>query len=148
MSRIVYKGRSYGSIHEMPPDVRQAYDKEHGKQGKSAAAKSLTDLVTMSPEIREIYERAMGNVEQKTASSQPLEDLPRTEDIFRQAAPGSMRDQPSDEILYQPSRPVVEPMPPNIEPEEGIGMRGLVVGVVVALVITGLAYLASQFLLL
>lgn len=150
MSRIVFRGKTYYSVFEMPPNVRRAYEKEQQKQrsneGSDSTAKSLTDLVDMPDEIKEIYERALGNVEEKNASSRPLSELPKTEDIYRQSAPADMKNLPSDESLYQPSRPVVDPVPPTIEPDEGIGMRGLVWGVIVALVLTGIAFVVSRFI--
>jgi len=47
-----------------------------------------------------------------------LEELPKTEDIYRQSAPG-----------------------------EGIGMRGLIWGVIVALIITAIAFVISRLIL-
>lgn len=151
MSRIVFRGKTYYSVFEMPPNVRRAYEKEQQKQraneGNASTAKSLTDLVDMPDEIKEMYERALGDVEDQPVSSRPLNELPDTEDIYRQSAPAEMKNRPSDEILYQPSQPVVDPIPPTIEPEEGIGMRGLVWGVIVALILTGIAFVVSRFIL-
>jgi hypothetical protein len=151
MSKIVFRGKTYYSVFEMPPVLRQAYEKEQKKaratETNTAASKPLTDVVDMSPELREIYDRAVSKVEEKTASSRPLRELPKTEDIYRQSAPSDMKHMPSDESLYQPSRPIVDPVPPTIEPEEGVGMRGLMLGVVVALVLTGIAFVLSRFLL-
>lgn len=151
MPRIVFRGKTYYSVFEMPPAVRRAYEKEQqkavSKEGNISGAKSLTDLVDMPDEIKDMYERALGRAEENPVSSRPLSELPKTEDIYRQSAPSDMKDKPSDEILYQPSRPVVDPMPPTIEPEEGIGLRGLVWGVIVALILTGLAFVVSRFFL-
>ena len=151
MSKIVYKGKTYYSVFEMPPNIRQAYEREQKKarsaETKSTAGKPLTDIVDMSPEVKKIYERAASNVEEKSGSSRPLEDLPKTEDIYRQSAPADMKHLQSDESLYQPSRPVVDPIPSTIEPEEGVGMRGLVWGVIVALIISGFAFLLSRLFL-
>jgi len=151
MPKIVFRGKTYYSVFEMPPLVRQAYEKEQKKaraaEAANTASKPLTDVVDMSPEIKEIYDRAVSNVEEKPASSRPLGDLPKTEDIYRQSAPADMKHLPSDESLYQPSRPVVDPMPPTIEPDEGMGMRGLAWGVIVALIISGIAFVLSRLLL-
>ena len=150
MPKIVFKGKTYYSKFEMPPLVRQAYEKEQKKarstESTNTASKPLTDIVDMSPEVKEIYERAIGNVEEKLVSSRPLGDLPKTEDIYRQSAPADMKHLPSDESLYKPSRPVVDPVPPTIEPIEGMGMRGLVWGVIVALIISGIAFVLSRLL--
>jgi hypothetical protein len=42
---------------------------------------------------------------------------------------------------------VVDPLPPTIEPVEGIGMRGLMWGIVVALLLTGIAFVLSRLFL-
>jgi hypothetical protein len=151
MSRIVFRGKTYYSVFEMPPLIRQAYEKEQKKarstETNSHAAKPLTDVVDMSPEMKEIYERAVSHVEERPASSRPLEELPKTEDIYRQSAPDDMKHLPSDESLYQPSRPIIDPVPSTIEPDQGLGMRGLILGVIVALVISGIAFLLSRLLL-
>jgi hypothetical protein len=150
MPKIVYKGKTYYSKFEMPPLIRQAYEKEQKKarsvETNNNASKPLTDVVDMSPMVKEIYERAVSNVEEKSASSRPLGDLPKTEDIYRQSAPSDIQHLPSDESLYQPSRPLVEPVPPTIEPVEGMGMRGLIWGVIVALIISGVAFVLSRLL--
>jgi len=56
----------------------------------------------MSPQLKEIYERAQGKVQERPVSSQPLNELPKTEDIYRQAAPDNMKHLPSDESIYGP----------------------------------------------
>jgi len=94
MPKIIFRGKTYYSEFEMPPNVRQSYRKEKRK------------------------ERAVNNVEEKPASSRPLEELPKTEDIYRQSAPS-----------------------------EGIGMRGLIWGVIVALIITAIAFVISRLIL-
>ena len=123
MPKIVFRGKTYYSEFEMPPNVRQAYRKEKRK------------------------ERAVSNMEEKPASSRPLNELPETEDIYRQSAPDDMKHLPSDESLYRPSRPIIDPVPSTIEPNQGIGMRGLAWGVIVALVLSGIAFLLARLLL-
>ena len=151
MSKIVFRGKTYNSEFEMPVDVYQAYQEEKRQEGSAkengTVANPLTDVVDMSPEIKEIYERAVSHVEEKPTSSRPLRDLPKTEDIYRQSAPDDMKHLPSDESLYQPSRPIIDPVPSTIEPDQGIGMRGLAWGVIVALVLSGIAFLLSRLLL-
>jgi len=151
MSKIVFRGKTYNSEFEMPVDAYQAYQEEKRQEASteenSAITKPLTDIVDMSPEIKEIYERAVSHVEERSASSRPLEELPKTEDIYRQSAPADMKHLPSDESLYQPSRPLVDPIPSTIEPDEGIGMRGLAWGVIVALILTGIAFVLSRLIL-
>ena len=150
MPKIVYRGKTYYSEFEMPPNVRQAYRKEKRKERSAeengTVAKPLTEVVDMSPEMKEIYERAVSHVEKRPVSARPLEELPKTEDIYRQSAPEDMKQLPSDESVYRPSRPIIDPVS-TIEPDQGIGMRGLMWGVIVALVLSGIAFLLSRLLL-
>lgn len=151
MSKIVFRDKTYYSVHDMPADVRQAYEEEQEKERSTdkhnAATKPLTDIVDMPPEVKEIYERALNKVDERPVSPRPLGDLPKTEDIYRQSAPADMKHLPSDESVYQPSRPIADPMPPTIEPEEGVGMRGLIWGVILVLVLIGIAFVVSRFIL-
>ena len=77
----------------------------------------------MPPNVRQAYrkekrkERAVSNAEEKPASSRPLEELPKkTEDTS------------------------------TIGPDQGMGMRGLIWGVIVALIITGIAFLIARLI--
>ena len=75
----------------------------------------------MSPEVKAIYERALGKVEDKLPSSQQSKNLPKTEDIYRQSAPDDMKHLPSDESIYRPSQPLIDPGKSAIEPESAFG---------------------------
>lgn len=145
MSRIVFRGKTYNSVFEMPNDIREAYQIEKRKRpAENNAAKPLTDFVEMSDEIKELYERAMGKVEERSASSRPLSDLPRTEDIYRQSAPSHMQDLPSDESVYRPSPALSPPSQPAIEPDDGA--RRLALTLFVIVVLAGIAFFALQYL--
>ncbi|PWB73077.1 MAG: hypothetical protein C3F07_10460 [Anaerolineales bacterium] len=145
MSRIVFRGKTYNSVFEMPNDIREAYQIEKRKRpAETNAAKPLTDFVEMSDEIREIYERALGNVEEKSASSRPLSELPKTEDIYRQSAPAHMRDLPSDESVYRKSKPLAPPTHPAIEPENDL--RRLALTLFVVIVLSAVALFVMQTL--
>src|SRR5262245_45047683 len=123
MPKIEFQGKTYNNEFEMPPDIRQAYEKEkeRSNETKDASTTSLTDLVEMSPQLKEIYERAQGRVEKTLSSSTPSNELPKTEDIYRQSAPDDMKHLPSDESIYRPSEPLIDPMKSTIEPESGLG---------------------------
>ena len=56
MPKIEFRGKTYNNELEMPFDVRQAYneEKERSNQKKDASATSLTDVVEMSPQLKEI----------------------------------------------------------------------------------------------
>ena len=84
MPKIEFRGKTYYSVYEMPPNIRRAYEKEREKAG-----------VDKTKEINE------------SADPLPLH---------------------------------------RIEPEAGVGMRGLVWGILMALIVAGIAYLLSQFI--
>ena len=145
MSSIVFRGRTYNSVFEMPNDIREAYQIEKRRgTAENNAAKPLTDFVEMSDEIRELYERALGNVEGRPASSPPLSDLPKTEDIFRQSAPAHMKNLPSDESVYRQSRRPVLPTQPAIEEDDG--PRRLALTFTVLILLAGIAFFALQYM--
>jgi hypothetical protein len=147
MPRIEFRGQTYNHEFEMPYDVRQAYrrEKERAEQNKTTG-KSLTDIVDMSPEVRKIYERALGNVEDKLPSSQQVKNLPKTEDIYRQSAPDDMKHLPSDESIYRPSQPLIDPGKSAIEPESAFGLRRFVSSIVWVLILVAVAFIIMQFL--
>ncbi len=148
MPRIEFRGKTYNNEFEMPMDIREAYKKEKERDIKKSktGTKPLTEIVDMSPEVRAIYERALGNVAEKLDSSRSSRNLPRTEDIYRQSAPADMRDLPSDESIYRPVQPLIDPAKSAIEPE-GLRMGRLVISILGVLVLAALVFFAMRFLL-
>lgn len=148
MPRIEFRGKTYNNEFEMPPDVRQAYNKEKERNAGSnkTGEKSLTDVVDMSPEVKAIYERALEKVDQKLSSSRPLDELPRTEDIYRQSAPEDMKHLPSDESIYRPSEPLIDPAKSVIEPESSFGVKRFVSSIVWAFILIAVIFIIMQFL--
>lgn len=145
MSRIVFRGKTYNSVFEMPNEIREAYQVEKRKQPTANnASKPLTDFVEMSDKTRELYERALGNVDKKSASSKPLSELPSTEDIFRQSAPSHMKNLPSDESIYRPSHLPSPPAHPAIE--EDNGARRLVFTLFAVILLAGIAFFVMQYM--
>ena len=136
MSQIVFRGKTYNSVFEMPDDVRKAYQTEKRKNaGSSSASKSLTDYVEMSDEMRELYERAAGNVDDKPLSSKPLSNLPSVNDIFRQSAP-------PEDSMYRPSK---MPKPPSHQAiEDDNGSRRLAFTLAVLILLAGIAFFVLQ----
>ena len=132
MSQIVFRGKTYNSVFEMPDDIRQAYQIEKRKQ---PAQNNLTDFVEMSDEIREMYERARGAVGDKPASSQPLSDLPSSDEIFRRSAR-------SEEDMYRPSQPPNPPAHQAIEDDDGTRRLAITIGILVLL--GGIAFFVLQ----
>lgn len=148
MAKIEFRGKNYNNEFEMPDDIRQAYRREKERQAekKETGAKSLTDIVDMSPEVKAIYERALGKVEDKLPSSRQSKNLPKTEDIYRQSAPDDMKHLPSDESIYRPSQPLIDPGKSVIEPEPALGVSRLVSSIIWALILVAVAFIIMQFL--
>ena len=148
MSKIEFRGQTYNDELEMPYEVRQAYIREkesRAEQGKSSA-RPLSDVVEMSPEVKAIYERALDKVEDKLPSSRGSVNLPKTEDIYRQSAPDDMKHLPSDESIYRPSQPLIEPGKSAIEPESAFGVNRFVASIVWAFILVAVAFVILQLL--
>jgi hypothetical protein len=148
MPKIEFRGQTYDNEFEMPYEVRQAYrrEKERHTAKDDSSAKSLSDIVDMSPEVKAIYERAVGNIEDKLPPSQQAQNLPKTEDIYRQSAPDDMKDLPSDESIYRPSQPLIDPEKSAIEPESAFGMNRFVSSIVWAFILIAVIFIIMQFL--
>lgn len=148
MPKIEFRGKTYNNEFEMPLDVREAYNEEKGRSNKKsdASTTSLTDIVEMSPQLKEIYEQAQGKVEQRPVSSRPLNELPKTEDIYRQSAPDDIKHLPSDESIYRPSKPLIDPAKSVIEPESAFGMNRFVSSIIWALFLVAVIFIIMQFL--
>jgi hypothetical protein len=84
MPKIVFRGKTYYSVFEMPPNIRRAYEKEQKKAGADSAKEK----------------------------------------------PESASDA----------------LPPAFESGAGAGARGLMWGILVALVLSGIAYLLSRLI--
>ena len=81
MPKIVFRGKTYYSVYQMPPNIRRAYEKEQEKTG----------------------------------------------------------------VDHEKPEAATDPLPPTFEPEPRAGMRGLIWGILAALVFAGIAYLLSRF---
>jgi hypothetical protein len=146
MPKIEFRGQTYNDEFEMPYDIRQAYQRERRAKEDNSSAKPLTDLVDMSPEVKAMYERALGNVGEKLEASQRTKELPKTEDIYRQSAPDDMKHLPSDESIYRPSQPLIDPAKSVIEPESAFGVNRFISSIVWALILVAVVFLILQFL--
>ena len=148
MPKIEFRGQTYNDELEMPYDIRQAYSREKQRRAENdrSSAKPLSDMVDMSPEVRAMYERARGNVEDHLPESQRSRDLPRTEEIYRQSAPDDMKHLPSDESIYRPSQPLIDPAKSAIEPESAFGVNRFISSIVWALIIVAVVFIIMQFL--
>lgn len=132
MPKIKFKGKEYNSLADMPAKVRHDYFKSRAgydvseEETTSKAGMIPKGLENMPDEVREIYERVRGEVDSNPIKASPVDDLPRTEDLYRRSAPAGMQDQPSDESMYKPSAPIIEPPPPIVESDHT--MRRLFIG--------------------
>ena len=139
MPKITFRGKTYYSEFEMPPNIRQAYQKE---QIHGTSTKPLTDVVDMPAEVEDFYRRALD--QEKQSASPPTEGLPTTEEFYRQSVPADMRHLPSDESIYRPSGPIIDPEYSTIEPESSMVIRGLVFGILWSLVLMAIVFLAIE----
>jgi len=143
MPTITFRGKQYNSLADMPAKVRHDYFKSRAgydvseKETEDKASAMPNGLENMPDEVREIYERVRGNLDAKPVKSSPIDELPRTEDLYRRSAPQGMQDQPSDEIVYKPSPPIIEPPPPIVESDHTL--RKLVIALAVVLLLAGIA---------
>lgn len=148
MPKIEFRGQTYTDEFEMPYDVRQDYQKEKERRAEKNKPGNppLTDIVDMSPDVKAIYERVLGNVEDKLPPSRQLKNLPKTEDIYRQSAPDDMKHLPSDESIYRPSQPLIDPGKSAIEPESAFGVNRFISSIVWAFILVAVAFVIMQFL--
>ena len=143
MPRIKFRGKEYNSLADMPAKLRHDYFKARAgydvpeEETKSEAGALPRGMEHMPDEVREIYERVRGNLDAKPIKASPVDELPSTEDLYRRSAPAGMQNQPSDEIVYKPSPPIIEPPPPIVESDHTL--RRLVIGLSIAVLLAGIA---------
>jgi len=123
MSKIVFRGKSYNSVFDMPDEIRKAYQIEKRSGPKRESEKLLTDFIEMSDELREMYERAAGNVNIKPP--RPQENRPS-----------------SEEKIYQPSPSISMSQKPAIEEDDG--PRRLALTIVLLLLLSGIVLFVMQ----
>jgi len=151
MPKITFRGKEYNSLADMPAKVRHDYFKARAgydvteEESKSQADKLPGGMENVSGEVREIYNRVRGKLDAKPIKTSPMDDLPTTEDLYRRSAPEGMQDQPSDEVIYTPSSPIIEPSPPIIESNRST--RGLVLGLLMAALAIGIVVAVLLFAL-
>lgn len=147
MSKIVFQGKEYNSLADMPLETRFEYFRS--KAGYNISQEKPGDklglmsdgMKNVSREVREMYERVRSEVDTKPfpTKKSPVDELPKTEDLYRRSAPAGMQNMPSDEIVYKPSPPLIEPPPPVIEPDQSLRRTLIFLGLVLALVGVALA---------
>ena len=143
MTKIAFQGKTYDSLADMPAKTRHDYFKFKAgydiseKEPEKKSDMMPSGMENMPDEVREIYERVRGNLDAKPIKTSPIDELPKTEDLYRRSAPEGMRNQPSDEIVYKPSPPIIQPPPPIIESDHTL--RRLFAFLALALVAIGVA---------
>lgn len=148
MPKIEFRGRRYNSLADMPAKVRHEYFKSRAgyevaeEEPKKDNTMMPSGMENMPDEVREIYERVRGKLDAKPVKASPIDDLPKTEDLYRRSAPSEMQNQPSDEIVYKPSPPIIEPPPPIVESDHTL--RRLAIWLAIAVLVIG-AVLALYF---
>jgi hypothetical protein len=142
MSKIKFRGIEYNNLADMPAKVRHDYFKTRAgydlteEKPKSNEGMMPAGLENMPDEVREIYERVRGDLDAKPITTSPVDELPKTEDLYRRSAPAGMQNLPSDEIVYKPSPPIIEPPPPIVESD--YTLQRLLIGLAVVLLILGI----------
>ena len=143
MSKIKFRGIEYNSLADMPAKVRHDYFKTRAgydvpeEEPKIKEDKLPAGLENMPSEVREIYERVRGDLDAKPIKKSPIDELPKTEDLYRRSAPAGMQNLPSDEIVYKPSPPIIEPPPPIVESDHTL--RRLLILLSMSLLLIGIA---------
>ena len=93
MDKIVFQGKEYNSLADMPAKTRHDYFKFKAgydiseKEPENKKDMMPSGLKDMPSDVREIYERVRGNLDAKPIKASPIDELPRTEDLYRRSAP-------------------------------------------------------------
>lgn len=139
MTKIVFQGKEYDSLADMPAKTRHDYFKfKAGYDVSEEKSETKSDMMpsgmeNMPDEVREIYERVRGKLDAKPIKTSPIDELPKTEDLYRRSAPAGMKNLPSDEIVYKPSPPLIEPPPPIVESDHTLRRLLIFLGLALAL---------------
>jgi hypothetical protein len=138
MTKIIFQGKEYNSLADMPAKTRHDYFKfKAGYDIPEDKPEKKTDMTprgmeNMPDEVREIYERVRGKLDAKPIKASPIDELPKTEDLYRRSAPDGMKNQPSDEIVYKPSPPIIDPPPPIVESDHTLRRLLIFLGLALA----------------
>jgi hypothetical protein len=141
MEKIVFQGKEYDSLADMPAQVRHNYFKAKAgydvpeDEPEAGAVVMPSGMESMPDEVREIYERVRGEIDVKPVQATPVDKLPKTEDLYRRSAPPGMRNQPSDESVYQPSPPLFDAQEPAIEEDQSL--RRMLIALSILLLLGG-----------
>jgi hypothetical protein len=132
MAKIIFRGKTYKSIFDMPEDVRRDYRKSKAPANTGMASGTFSsNLDNVPPIIKDIYERVQQNLGDAPPSSTPLDELPKAVDMYSRKP-----IERSDESIYEPAPPLVNSSPNTIEPDSGT--RRLVLSLFLATLVIGI----------
>jgi hypothetical protein len=116
MAKIIFRGKTYKSVFDMPDDVRRDYQKSKSTANASMASGTFSsNLDNVPPIVKDIYERVQQNMGDVPPSSRPLDNLPKAVDMYSRKPM-----ERSDESIYEPAPPLVNNPRNTIEPDSGI----------------------------
>jgi cobalamin biosynthesis Mg chelatase CobN len=128
--------KEYGSVEEMPPDVREAYEKAKGTARTTATrivfnGREYPSVEAMPPDLRQVFEKVMRGAETVEISSEVLSGAE-----FGGTVPG--------EGGKSVARSFDTPRP--IEPESLLSLspRTLIVGLALVILLMGLYYVITR----
>ena len=131
MAKIVFRGKTYKSIFDMPDDVRRDYRKSKSSTNTGMASGTFSSNLDNVPTIvKDIYERVQQNMGDVSSSSAQLDNLPKAVDMYSRKPM-----ERSDESIYEPAPPLVNNPRDTIEPDTGV--RRLVLSLFIALLVGG-----------
>ena len=117
MSKIVFRGKTYNSVLEMPNDVRVAFQIEkRQRSAENNTTEPIADFMKAPDAVRKFYEHTPENVEGGSASS------------------GNQNR--SSHLPPPPAHPVIEP---------DNSTRRLAVTLVVFILLAGIAFAVMQY---
>ena len=136
MSKIKFRGKEYDSQDAMPAHIRQAYQVSLARRNyeNTEMSKSNSIMDQLSPEIKELYDRARGRVErQSDLKSSPLDNLPKTDELYNRSAQSKSNKLDSDELIYQPSPPIITQNKSALEPDRmnSLSLSRIIIGLVI-----------------
>jgi hypothetical protein len=139
MAKIVFRGKTYKSVFDMPDDVRRDYRKAKSSANTGMASGTFSSNLDNVPSIvKDIYERVQQNMGDVPPSSTPLDNLPKAVDMYSRKPM-----ERSDESIYEPVPPLVSNPQDTIEPDTGI--RRLVLSLFIIAILVGVVVAAAYF---
>lgn len=151
MPKIEFRGKEYETLADMSAQERHDYFKAKAgydvpeQEPTSTADRLPGGMENVSGEVGEIYKRVRGKLDAEPVKTSPVDNLPTTEELYRRSAPEGMQGQPSDEVIYQPSPPIIEPPAPIVQSD--YTLRRLVTGLLLAGLAIGVAMAVLLFVL-